>query len=422
MDFFGIIAVPLGYLMRWIYQLIPEYFLALFVFTLVCRLLMFPLHLKQQKGQADRARLQPRLDRLQKKYGQDPRKLQQKQQELYEKEGVSQFAGCLPSLVSMVLLFGVIGVIYKPLTYLHQVPTEVITACQEAVTLQEVPKDATAEEKAAIEAVNKNKVDKQQLQGYYGELRMMDLLEKNKDDALAKLEKLKLDDKELGDEGAQQYYDMILDAKGDFVYGDLSLLNQPWDAEKAFGGINLLWLIPLLSGLTAFGSTLLSMHYNKALTARSDGTKVPGQGCTSGMMYVMPLFSVYIAFVVPCGVGIYWIFSNLLALAQSFVLNKIYNPAKIRAQAEAEYQERRRKKAEEKRRLAESRRREQQENAKAANEEKEVEKKPKEKKLTAAQRNALAEKAAEATVEEAAEEVAPAEEAVAETVDNSEEG
>ena len=403
MDFFGIIAVPLGYLMRWIYQFVQEYFLALFLFTLVCRLLMFPLHLKQQKGQADRARLQPRLDRLQKKYGQDPRKLQQKQSELFEKEGVSQLAGCLPSLVSMVLLFGVIGVIYKPLTYLHQMPTQVITACQEAVTLQEVPKDATAEQKAEIEAANKHKIDKQQLQGYYGELRVMGLLEENKEDALVNLNKL---DKEvLGDLTAEQYYNKVLEAKNDFVYGDLSLLSQPWDAEKAFGGISLLWLIPLLSGLTAFASTLLSMHYNKALTARSDGTKVPGQGCTSGMMYVMPLFSVYIAFVVPCGVGVYWIFSNILALVQSFILNKIYNPAKIRAQAEAEYQERRRKKAAEKQRLAESRRREQQENAKAANEEKAETKQPKEKKMTAAQRNELAEKEAK-EAEKAAEEPA----------------
>ena len=71
----------------------------------------------------------------------------------------------------------------------------------------------------------------------------------------------------------------------------------------------------------------------------------------------------------PGGVGIYWICSNLIAIIQTIVLNAIYNPAKIRAQAEAEYEERRRKKAEDKKRLAEARKREQSELQKMINEE-----------------------------------------------------
>ena len=80
------------------------------------------------------------------------------------------------------------------------------------------------------------------------------------------------------------------------------------------------------------------------------------------MMYFMPLFSVYIFFIVPGAVGIYWICSNLIALVQTYVLNKMYNPAAIRAQAEIEYQEKRARraaeKAAEKKRLAESRQKE----------------------------------------------------------------
>ncbi len=71
-------------------------------------------------------------------------------------------------------------------------------------------------------------------------------------------------------------------------------------------------------------------------------------GC---MLYGMPLFSLFISFTVPGGVSVYWIFSNLLAMVQTVVLNSMYNPAKARAQAEIEYAERRRKKAEDKARL-----------------------------------------------------------------------
>lgn len=96
MDIFNIIAVPLGYVLWFIYRFVTNYFVAIFIFTLLVRLLMFPLSLKSQKSQAERARLAPRLERLQKKYQKDPQKLQQKQMELYEKEGVKMTAGCLP--------------------------------------------------------------------------------------------------------------------------------------------------------------------------------------------------------------------------------------------------------------------------------------------------------------------------------------
>ena len=59
----------------------------------------------------------------------------------------------------------------------------------------------------------------------------------------------------------------------------------------------------------------------------------------NAMMYMMPVMSLILSFTVPAGVAVYWIFSNLLALVQTVVLNAMYNPAKIRAQAEAEYAE-----------------------------------------------------------------------------------
>ena len=125
--------------------------------------------------------------------------------------------------------------------------------------------------------------------------------------------------------------------------GKYSLLEQPWNS-KGFLGINLLWLIPLISGITALLSSLLSMHYQKQMTK---GQAQQGQGCSNVMMLVfLPATSLFIAFSVPGAVGLYWICSNLIALLQTFLLNQIYNPGKIRAQAEIAYEERRRKKQE----------------------------------------------------------------------------
>jgi YidC/Oxa1 family membrane protein insertase len=341
---FDFIAIPLGWLMRLIYSGIPQYLIAIFLFTLIVRVLLFPLSLKTQKSQADRARLAPRLERLKKKYEKDPKKLQEKQMALYEKHGVSMTGGCMPMLVQMLVLFGIISVIYSPLAHLTTIPDKVIDASVTAVT-------STVE--------GDGKVKENELKGYYREMRMLNNLEAFEPDVLAEIEKAGYTK-----EQAVAYVGEMKTFSDNFKFFGKNLLENPWNS-KGFGGINLLWLIPLLSGITAFLSSWLSMHYTKQATAAENQQ---AQGCSNVMMLVwMPAFSLFITFTVPAGVGVYWICSNLIALLQTFVLNKIYNPVKIREQAEIEYEERRRKKEEDKKRLAEARAREQRELALSQN-------------------------------------------------------
>ena len=118
---FGLFAVPLGYILRWVCSIVPNYLIAIFLFTLLMKLLLFPLNISSQKGAADRARLAPRLERIQKKYANDRKKMAEKQQELYDKEGVKMTAGCLPQILQMLVLFSIIAVIYKPLTYVERI-------------------------------------------------------------------------------------------------------------------------------------------------------------------------------------------------------------------------------------------------------------------------------------------------------------
>lgn len=330
------IGLLLGYILEFIYGLVPDYFAALFLFTLLINLLLFPLSLKSQKGQADRAKLAPRLERLQKKYKSDPKKLQEKQQALYEKEGVSMMGGCLPMILRMVVLFGVISVIYSPIKHMTDIPTEVVETSVTAMT-------------------GEGKEDANQFTGYYKELRVLQKLEMYEADVKTAIAGMDGYDEIT----ASAYYEEMKEVKGDFTYFGITLLDNPWN-EKGFTGINLLWLIPLISGLTSVVTSKISMHYTKQLTASE--TQQPGQGCSNNMMLIfMPLFSTFIAFSVPGGVGVYWIFSNIINMIQTVILNNIYNPVKIRQQAEIEYEERRRQRQEDKKRLAEARAREQRE-------------------------------------------------------------
>lgn len=340
-DLFGLLAIPLGWLLKQIYALLPNYFLALFVFTLIMRIVTFPLALRSQKAQADRIRLAPKLERLQKKYGDDRMKLQKKQQELYEKEGVSLTGGCLPMLLNFVLLFGILAVIYSPLTYLANIPKPVINATMEAMK-----NPANADGKEIKDA---GKISWSELSGYYAELRVMQNIQKYETDVKASI--AKLSDEQRKGKSAETYYNEIVQQTREFDLLDRSLLQNPWTPGKGFADISILWLIPLFSALTAALSSYVSMRFSRM--GMSQSQLESQQGCSNVMMLLlMPMMSLFFTFAFPGGVGVYWIFSNVLAVGQTYLLNTIYNPKKIREQAEREYEERRRQRAEDKKRLS----------------------------------------------------------------------
>lgn len=356
-----ILAIPLGWVLWFIYNLVSNYFIAIFLFTLIVRAATFPLSLKSQKAQADRAKLAPRLERLQKKYAKDPQKLQQKQMDLYEKEGISMTGGCLPMVIQMIVLFGVIAVIYSPLTHLARIPSAVVNASVTAVS-QELDENDK-------EIPDPNKLSVNDRKGYYKEHRLLMVMEKEENASAIKESIAALSDTDRKNKTADEYFAEMQHIRKDFAFFGGTLLENPWN-DQGIKGINILWLIPLLSWLTALASSIVSMHYTKMATSAE---KQPGQGCSNVMLIVlMPLFSLYITFIVPGGVGIYWICSNIIAVIQTVLLNKIYNPAKIRAQAEVEYEERRKRRAEDKKRLAEARAREEEEARRQAAEEKKL--------------------------------------------------
>lgn len=377
MGILGFLGKPLGLVMSWIFKLVPNYFVTIFIFTFLVRLLLFPVSLKQQKSAVDRAKIAPQLERLQKKYANDRQKLAEKQQQLYEKHGVSMTAGCLPMLLSMIVLFGVIAAIYSPLTNLANpaISDEIVSVAQYAIIDKPVGDD---EENKIIED---GKVTEKDLQGYYGELRLMKYCDEgtNKADIIAELtnpsdaaltragidkNSFLVQVSERG--GAEAIYAQIVAMRDQFTIlnTNYSLLDQPWTKGVGFKDINWLWIIPLISGGTSFLVSWISMRNNKKSMPDQ-----PGMGCTNNMMMIyMPAVSLFIAFTVPGAVGLYWIFSNILSLAQTVILHKMYDPAKARAEAEKAYQERRRQKAEDKKRLAQARQREEAEARKAEQE------------------------------------------------------
>lgn len=96
--------------LQWLFELsskigLPYYGVAIIIFTVIIKILLYPLTWKQMSSMRKMAALGPKMKELQKKYGKDKQKLQQKTMELYSREGVNPYAGCLPILLQLPVFF-----------------------------------------------------------------------------------------------------------------------------------------------------------------------------------------------------------------------------------------------------------------------------------------------------------------------------
>ena len=107
---FDFIATPFGWLMKYMYMLIPDFGWCIIIFTIVVRLCMFPLQVKQQKNMAISGDVMKKQKAIQDKYKNNKEKLNMELQRLYDQEHYNPMSSCLPMLITMVVLFGIIGV------------------------------------------------------------------------------------------------------------------------------------------------------------------------------------------------------------------------------------------------------------------------------------------------------------------------
>ena len=125
---------PLGWIMYVCYLIVENYGLALILFTIITKALQLPLAIKQQKSMMKTAIFKPQMEALQRKYKNNREKLNEEMMKLYEKEHYNPMSGCLPSLISFPILFGMIDVVYKPITHIIRPGSDIIEKATEILT------------------------------------------------------------------------------------------------------------------------------------------------------------------------------------------------------------------------------------------------------------------------------------------------
>ena len=115
-----------GFILNFIYEIVNNYGIAIILFSILVKLLMLPISIKQQKTMKKSVKIQAKMKEIQLKYKNNPEKLNQETLELYQKENMSPFSGCLSGIVQIVLLFAVFYLVRSPLTYMRKVDASVI--------------------------------------------------------------------------------------------------------------------------------------------------------------------------------------------------------------------------------------------------------------------------------------------------------
>ncbi len=260
-----------GYVLNWFYEFVGNYGLAIILFSVVLKLIMLPISIKQQKTMKKSAKIQEKMKVLQDKYKNNPEKLNQETLELYKTEKMSPFSGCFSAIAQILILFAVFYLVRSPLTYMKKVDTELINQYTTEIREAEDGKNTTYPEIAVI--------------------------------------------KQKGGEDERVYINM------EFLGLDLS--SVPTQSLNDWR----VYIIPALYVLTSFVSMRMTTSMQtkkkdeKGENTENNELDAVAQANKS-MSYIMPIMSVSIAIIAPLGLALYWLISNLLMIVERLILNK----------------------------------------------------------------------------------------------------
>lgn len=282
-----ILGTPLGYLMKLCYAVIRDYGLSIIVFTLLTKGLLLPVSLLVQKNSIKMIQMKPELDALKYQFVDDKDALLDAQSALYKKNKYNPFAGTIPLLLRLPLIFGLIDVVYRPLKHILHFPQGAIDAFV----------GKTMELTGSINL------------GSAPELAVLRCLAEEGNRAAF----LSLGDGPLAGLDVAAMLEEMQSMNLRFLGIDL--------AATPGLAVNALLLIPILAALSALVMCVVQNRINVLQMEQDPLSKW-------GMTAFMCGFSAYFAFLVPTGVGLYWIFGNLFSIPVMYLVNRIYDPRK----------------------------------------------------------------------------------------------
>lgn len=322
-----IICIPFAWLVRLFYTLTGSYGMAIVLFTLVVKVIMLPFQVKSKKSMMRMNRMNGKIQEIQKKYANNQAKMGEEMQKLYAEEGVNPMSGCVWSFLPLPILLALYSIMRQPITHLMMLSNDVVQNLVAKLTAMGMDMSSIVQMKDGA-AVVKNGVT--QLTPY-GQINLVKAITENVPEAAA---------------GIDGWINL------DYNFLGLDLSATP---TSVFGNFVFTWaiigliLIPILAGGFQLLMSIYMMKTQPQQSANGSSMK--------SMMYMMPLMSVYFAFIMPAALGVYWIAQSLFSLVQEVVMTKVFGK-KMEEEENARYeaiQADRQRRQEEAKRLQEER-------------------------------------------------------------------
>lgn len=272
---FSFFASLFGYLLNAIYGVVNNYGLAIIIFTVILKAVMLPISIKQQKTMKKSAKMQVKVKEIQEKYSNDQVRQSQELMDLYKKENMNPFSGCLSSILQFIIILSVFYLVSSPLTYMKHLDTNLVN--EYAQKAQEQSESQIRYREIAIIKAFSN-VD----------------------------EKVRLNMNFLG----------------------LDLSDVPTQNAKDWK----VFVIPVLYVITSIISTKLTSNMTQKKKEESEEDKKKNENdemsaiedMNKQMMLMMPIMSVSIALIAPLGLALYWLVSNILMIGERLIINKFF--------------------------------------------------------------------------------------------------
>ena len=339
----GIFLQPFAWLLLFFYNLFNSYGLALILFGVVIKLVLFPVTLKSKKSMIQTTMLSSKMQQLQKQYGKDKERYNLELQKLYQREKVNPMGGCLWSLIPMVVLIALFGIIREPLTYFMHLSVEQIQALAAQLDWETVSVANGWLSQSAMDKLREQLADGKitslfQHNVGYNQMYLVSMINSEN---LASL---------------QSFLNGQFAGAGDnlfvmnFQFLGLDLSKIPtwkfWAGGVSPSSLGL-FVLPIASTAVSY----LSMKVSMATNQMNSGTENKQMDQTNKMMmWMMPLMSLWIGFTVPAGLSVYWISQYFMQMIQEVIcgkmLKKDYEAAREAAakrDAEEKAEEKRRK-------------------------------------------------------------------------------
>ena len=292
-----------GYILDWIYNVVGNYGWAIIIFSIIIKLLLVPISVKQQKTVKKTNKIQEKMKEIKVKYKNNPEKLNKATMELYRTENMSPFSGCLSAIVQIILLFAVFYLVKSPLTYMKKVDVNII----DKYTTISKQYDLSEQNNAYPEIVILREINN------IKELKNKDIQE---DDD-------KINVAEINDEELDNLYINM-----DFFGLNLAQVPTRSSDWKAY-------IIPFLYVVMSIVSMKFTMATNnKAQNKKKEDEKAlvkkdgeeefdPVAQMNKNMTYIFPIMYLSVALIAPLGLALYWLMNSILIIIERLILNKV---------------------------------------------------------------------------------------------------